>query len=122
MKKLLDRLRRWLIRRLGGWDAILVRRTVVNGQSSHRASDLHPTIFASDIKVSGEFTGDRKKLLAWARERVTETVVHQMEESMAVVMKESYDPFSDTTTLRACVVALAGNEAREYISCRRLEE
>lgn len=117
MKKLLERLRLWLIRKLGGYDKQYLR---VNRY--HQAEVPYRILQACCyVKNEERMMYAERRFLGWEKEMLAEQLAREILASDAVIVECREDPYKDELVMRARVFVAEGKAAALYLN-RPLEE
>lgn len=112
MRKLLERLRLWLIRKLGGFTE-QYHQTIRPINANVRYEILQVSTFINNEIRMGL---DRRKVLEYARAQLAIRLANELVASDAVIVESREDLFRDELELRARVFVLEGKGSSLYLN------
>lgn len=107
MKKLFDKLRRWLIRRLGGYDYPLQQQIV--HLDTRRIQKIEVASVMQHWQLALAYRGVRS-VTEVAQGQIARAIADELIKRKLVILREDvYSPMRDTMTLRATLFVAAPN-------------
>lgn len=113
MKKLILRLRHWLIRKLGGYTEqfLLIQRQIVRTESVRpQKVQAQISVFPHDLDSAIDFK-------QYCESRVLSLLVQELYQSGFILWEREYDHFSQKVNVRATLRVVNADDLRPKIQC-----